>query len=123
MPLKTLYTIFCIAVFMFIAKPFIGFSVRVPESQLVKSNSILSKSFAIRKPDDLNDAKSKAYNLQQRLVNPNQLVFLTIAGLLLFLFPLLFKRDIFSANGSITSLNANAFAPEDIFLSSGKLTI
>ena len=108
---------------MFIAKPFIGFSLGTSENELVKSHSILSKSFAIRKPDDLNDAKSKANILQQQLVNPPQQVFLTIAGLLLLLFPLLFKRDVFTSHGFIKSSNLNAFIPDDIFLSTGKLTI
>ena len=123
MPLKAFYTIFYIAVFMFIAKPFIGFSLGVSENQLANSQSILSKSFAIRKPDDLNDARSKANNLQQQLVNPPQQIFLTIAGLLFLLFPLLFKQDIFAYNSLIKNLKRNAYVPEDIFLCSGKLTL
>jgi hypothetical protein len=121
--LKTLYTLFCLAVLMFIAKPFIGFSLGMSESQLVKSNSLLAKSFAIRKPDDLNDAKSKANYLKQQLVNPPEHVSLTIAAILCLLFPLFFYRDIFMGYGFLNSHNANVYIPENIFLLTGKLTI
>ena len=120
---KTLYTIFYLAVLMFIAKPFIGFSLGQTESQLVKSHSILAKSFTIRKPDDLNDAKSKANFLKQRLANPPEHISFTIAAILFLLFPLFFYRDVFTGLGFLNSLNSNAFIPENIFLLTGKLTI
>lgn len=120
---KTLYTIFYLAVLMFIAKPFIGFSLGQTESYLVKSHSILAKSFTIRKPDDLNDARSKATSIKQKLTNPPEHISLTIAAIICLLFPLCFKQDIFTGYGFLNSHNSNVFIPEDIFLLTGKLTI
>jgi hypothetical protein len=122
-PLKTLYTLFSLAVLMFVAKPFIGFSIENIEGQLIDAHSLLAKSFTIRKPDDLNDAKSKASSLKYQLTNPPENIFLTIAALLGILFPVVSITNIFTGNSFLNSLKLSLTPPDQPYLLTGKLTI
>jgi len=121
--LKTLYTLFYLAVFMFIAKPFIGFSLGSFASQVIKSHSLLAKSFSKRKPEDLDDAKINAAVIKQKLTNPPETISLTIAAVLELLFPIEFERNSITGQSFLNTLKANLQPTEHPYLLTGKLTI
>lgn len=121
--LKTLYFFFYLAVLMFTAKPFIGFSVIGVNSPLIDSHSILAKSFSKRKPEDLEDSKTKAGAIRQQLTNPPLPLLLSIMALLAFLFPFIFKRTNRIGHSLINELK-NALVPAaQPYLLTGKLSI
>jgi len=90
--LKTAKVFFCLAVLLFVAKPFIGFSIISFANIPVASNSLLIKSFSNRKPEDLKDAEAKKATIHRLLSNPPAILLLTIAALLGLLFTALFKK-------------------------------
>jgi len=119
---KTFYTIFYLAVLMFVAKPFIGFSltnINIP----VEAHSLLAKSFTNRKPEDLEDAKAKALTIRQQIIDPPFPLLLSITALLLFLFPLAFKRDVFTGYSFLNNLKVSLIPAAQPYLLTGKLTI
>jgi hypothetical protein len=120
--LKTLYILFCLAVFMFIAKPFIGFSININNKQLDIHN-ILIKSFSNRKPEDLQDAKQKAALLRAQLTNPPMPLLLRIATLLAFVFPFLFKAYNNTKSSYLNSLQLSLIPTDQPYLLAGKLII
>jgi len=121
--LKTLYFFFYLAVLMFTAKPFIGFSLINFNGLLIDSHSILAKSFSKRKPEDLEDSKAKAGAIHQQLTNPPLLLLLSIIALLSFLFPLVFKRASRIGDSFINGLKTALVPAAQPYLLAGKLTI
>jgi hypothetical protein len=107
---------------MFVAKPFIGFSLANTDST-IESHSLLTKSFSKRKPEDLDDAKAKASSIQEQIINPPFPLLLSIASLLAFLFPLIFVRDFFSGSSFLNSLKVALIPAAQPYLLAGKLTI
>ena len=92
MKAKRLYYFFYLAVMMFVAKPFIGFSILTSDvASIIESHSLLAKSFTNRKPEDLDDSKTKASAIHHQLTNPPLPLLLTITALLTLLFPLLLR--------------------------------
>ena len=120
-PINTVKIFFYLAVLLFVAKPFMGYSIFYVDHQVTQPGNILVKIFSQRKPEDLEDAKIVAANIHHKLTNPP--VLLSIMALLGFLFPALYKRAIDINNSSINNMNL-AFVPvhQPYFLS-GKLTI
>lgn len=122
MQAKTFYTLFYLAVLMFVAKPFIGFSltnVCIP----IEAHSLLAKSFSKRKPEDLEDARAKASFIKQQITDPPFPLLLSVTALLAFLFPLVFKRDIFTGSSFINSIKTALIPAAQPYLLTGKLTI
>ena len=108
---------------MFIAKPFIGFGLGEFENHGIESHSILAKSFAKRKPEDLEDAKIKAAEIKQKLSNPPETIFLTIAAILGLFFPIVFKRSPLAVQSFLDDIKASLQPAEHQYLLTGKLTI
>jgi hypothetical protein len=79
--------IFCIAAFLFVAKPFIGFGISGHLKSPVKTN-IFAKIFSKRK---IEDGRSSMNAIQKQLSQPATNLFLRFAFLLAILFPLVFK--------------------------------
>lgn len=123
MQVKKLYTLFYIAALMFVAKPFLGFSIVHPGSQLIESHSLLAKSFSNRKPEDLEDAKIRASSIRALLMHPPVRAFSTIAAFLVILFPAVFRRNNSAGNSFIALLQSRLFPPAQPYLLAGKLTI
>jgi hypothetical protein len=88
--------IFCLAVLLFVAKPFIGFNLLSSAHPPIEIHNILVKCFSKRKPEELKDAELRAAAIQQQLANPPAV--LGIAIFLVFLFPFAFKPE-----GGVTS--------------------
>lgn len=123
MQLKTLYTLFFLGVFMFVAKPFIGFSLSGSKQQLIESHSLLEKSFSKRKPEDIEDAKAKASSIRQLLTHPPLPLLLTIVALLSVLFTLTFKRPDIISGSFLNGLRLSLVPADQPYLLTGKLSI
>jgi len=121
--LRTFYTIFSVAVFMFIAKPFIGFSLGELENQATESYSLLAKSFSKRKPEDLEDAKIKASDIKQKLTTPPEKISLTIAAVLGLFLPIGFISKLLAGKNFLNNFKAGLVPEEHPYLIIGKLTI
>jgi len=86
--LKTAKWLLAVAVLLFVAKPFIGFSLN--PSKITLQGSILVKSFAKRKHDYVENSSFDAKTIQKQLANPVDQLFLLFSALLSVLFPVLF---------------------------------
>lgn len=120
---KTLYSFFYLAVMMFVAKPFIGFSISNLDASLIESHSLLAKSFSKRKPEDLEDSKAKACSISQQLTNPPLPLLLCITALLAFLFPVVFIRYNGTSYSFLNSLKTALVPARQPYLLAGKLII
>lgn len=120
---KALYGLFCLAVLLFIAKPFIGFAVVSGGSTNITSNSILVKSFAKRKPEDLRDAETRKAALRVMLMQPPVKQLFPITFLLGILFPLLFRSKPAITNGFLSQINYSLIPAAHPYLLAGKLII
>ena len=124
MKAKKLYSFFYLAVLMFVAKPFIGFSIsNFDSASIIESHSLLAKCFTNRKPEDLEDSKAKAGAISLQLTNPPLPLLLTITALLSLLFPLIFKRTGRTGNSFINELKTALVPAAQPYLLTGKLTI
>jgi hypothetical protein len=120
---KALYSFFYLAVLMFVAKPFIGFSIANLEGASIEVHSLLAKSFSKRKPDDLGEAEAKVLNIHQQLIDPPLPLLLSITSLLGLLFPLVFKRLNGAGNSFLNNLKTALIPADQPYLLTGKLTI
>jgi len=121
---KKLYSFFYLAVLMFVAKPFIGFSISgVNSAFMIESHSLLAKCFTNRKPEDLEDSKATAVAIQHQLTNPPLPLFLTITALLSLLFPVVFKAANRVGDSFINELKTALVPAAQPYLLTGKLTI
>lgn len=124
MKAKKLYSFFYLAALMFVAKPFIGFSIACIDSvSIIESHSLLAKSFTNRKPEDLEDSKAKAGAIRLQLTNPPLPLLLTITALFSLLFPLLFKRNERVGYSFLNNLQTSLVPAAQPYLLTGKLTI
>jgi len=114
---------FFLAATLFIAKPFLGFSIFSAGSPTIEIHNILVKSFSKRKPEDLNDAKEKAASIRQQLTNPPVVLFLAITALLGFIFPLAFKRGNSISYSFLNDLKLSFIPAAQPYLLTGKLII
>ena len=119
--LNTVKIIFCLAVLLFIAKPFMGYVVLASGNGLKQPHSIMVKIFSKRKPEDLEDAKTIAAAIHQKLINPP--VSLTLLALLAFVFPFVYKRSGRISYSSLNELNVTLVPIHHPYFLSGKLTI
>src|SRR3984885_12950469 len=87
--LKTAKWLLSIAVFLFVAKPFVGFNIN--PSSLTSEASILVKSFTKRKHEYVENSSFDAKTIQRRLADPINQLFLLFSGLLGILFSLIFE--------------------------------
>jgi hypothetical protein len=121
---KAIYSLFLLAVLLFIAKPFIGFAVvAANQGQAIASNNILVKCFAKRKPEDIRDAENRKAALQALLLDPPLKQLLPITFLLGILFPVLFRSKQLITNGFLSHINFSLIPVAQPYLLTGKLII
>jgi len=118
---NTVKIFFYLAVLLFVAKPFVGYSITGNMRQLTQPHNILVKIFSKRKPEDLEDAKITASVIQHKLNNPPLL--LTIMALLGLLFPTIYKRIAGVNYSFLNNLQAGLIPAYQPYFLSGKLTI
>jgi len=120
---KALYTVFCLAVLLFVAKPFLGFAIISSGAGRVQTHNILVKSFTKRKPEDFRDAEARKIAIQRILTNPPLPFILCITALLGLLFPAIFKCAGRCSAAYLNNLRLNLIPSAPSFLLNGKLTI
>jgi len=115
--LTAIKLIFSLAVLLFVAKPFLGFSV-CEANQPIGAHNLLTKSFTKRKTENFESAEA-----QKRLAQAPVLKFFSIALLLDFLFPFIYKRLAVISGQSLHGLNAVLVPVQPSYLLTGKLII
>jgi len=120
-PINTVKIFFYLAVLLFVAKPFVGYSIFYVDHHVTQPGNLLVKIFSQRKPEDLEDAKIVAADIHHKLSNPP--VLLSIMALLGLLFPALYKRVTDINNSFINNTNVALVPVHPPYFLSGKLTI
>lgn len=113
---------FCFAVLLFVAKPFLGFSmfsrIHPPADQ-----SIFIKSFTKRKQEYAEDSSFDMDALQKKLADPVKEVFLRFSFLLSILFPVLSGACKNITDRFLNELQLSLSPREHSYLLNGKLII
>lgn len=120
---KALYSLFFIAVMLFVAKPFIGFATLTGTREHITAHSILVKSFSKRKPEDLRDAELQKASLRMMLSDPPLKLLISITFLLGVLFPLLFRNAALITHDCLNRIRYSLIPAEQPYLLTGKLSI
>ena len=118
--LKTAKWLFAIGVLFFVAKPFIGYSIR---SGSLSEASILVKSFTKRKHDYVEDSVQDAKNIQKRLADPVNQLFLHFSFLLGIISALTFDTAFNITAGFLQKIKRNLFSSPEAWLLDGQLII
>lgn len=115
---KTAYRVFLIAATLFVAKPFIGFTL-YPTLADCHSANLLVKVFAKRKPEDLREADERKTAVARQLNNPPLQLVTTIFAIT----ALFFAAFLFSARAFKVFEPAYTLYSPVIYLLTGKLVI
>jgi len=115
---KTIKLILFFAALVFVAKPFVGFSLSGHLKSPVKTN-IFVKVFSKRK---IEDARSIMSAIQKHLATPLTNLFLRFSFLLTILFPLAFKPDNEITAGFLNQLQLR-LVPMPVSMFTGQLLI
>lgn len=121
--LTTFRLIFSFAALLFIAKPFLGFTISIHQPHYNQVHSILVKSFTKRKPEGIKEANASIESIQKLLNNPLRIICSTISLLLLTLFPAVFKSSLNITDKFLSDIRNTLFPPEHAYLLTGKLII
>src|ERR1700751_3414752 len=120
--LKSAKIYFCFAVLLFVAKPFIGFSmftrVHPPTAQ-----NIFIKSFNKRKLEYRRDSSYNMAAIQKRLAEPVSPLFLAIRILLSLILPVIFACEIKVTNRFLIDLQSQLSPPGPSYLLNGAFII
>jgi hypothetical protein len=106
-----------LAVLLFVAKPFLGFSI-CEANHPIEMHSLLAKSFTKRKTENFESAEA-----QKKLAQSPALKLLSFAILLDFLFPFIYKRVTVISSQSLHGLNLALVPVQPSYLLTGKLII
>jgi len=119
--LKTAKWLFVVGVFLFVAKPFIGFA--LDPAQMTVTQSILVKSFTKRKHEYVENSSLDAKTIQKKLADPVNQLILLFSCLLSIVYPLTW-RSLVDFTGQSTRKIKLALAPSnDTWLLNGQLII
>ena len=121
--LKTYKLILSIAALLFLAKPFLGFSVYEQLQEKGQENTLLVKVFAKRKPEFMEEVITRSVVFQALLKEKADQFIFTFGALLLCLFPLLslFGDKLFSRYNNRKIQDITSIDP--IYLLTCRLTI
>lgn len=114
------------AMFMVVAKPFVGFSLRYQQyfkSVHHRSPSILVKSFTKRKQEYADEHESNIAKVQQRLANPVLPSVLLLAFAISLFLPALLRSVKTATHSILDGIRYGLAAPQQLYLLGGKLTI
>lgn len=126
MPVRYLKYFLVFAMFMFVAKPFVGFSLRYQHyfrKTHHNSSSILVKSFTKRKLEHNEDSEFSLSGIQKRLANPAVPLVLLFAFVLSALLPSVLRSVKTATNSILAAIVYGLNPPQQLYLLSGKLTI
>lgn len=121
-PLKFKFFLFA-AVFMFAAKPFVGFSFFNRIQPSWNDTTILVKAFTKRKQEYVEDSEFDIISIQQHLANPVTQVFLLFSFFLKRFFSTVSCSVKTVTNHMLTAIQLGLFPPQHRYLLGGKLII
>lgn len=113
--LKSAKIYFCFAVLLFVAKPFLGFSMFTRVHPPAAEN-IFVKSFSKRKLEYRRDSSYNITAIQKRLADPVQPLFLGIRILLGLILPAIFALGISLTNRVLLDLESRLTLPQPSYL-------
>lgn len=113
--------ILSIAALLFLAKPFLGFSIYERLQDKAQENTLLVKVFAKRKPEFMEEATTRSIAFQMLLKKKASEFIFTFAAVLLSLFPLLTEHAITGRYFGRKKEDNSSIDP--IYLLTGRLTI
>lgn len=119
---KTAQIFFCLAVLLFIAKPFLGFSMFTRVHPPAAEN-IFIKAFNKRKLEYRAGGSYDISAIQKRLADPVNPLFLPLFFLLGLLFPLIFAPATNITGGLLRRIKLNLSPTKHTYLLNGKLII
>ncbi len=109
-----------IAVVLFVAKPFLGYT--IDRSNPVAAVTILVKSFTKRKLEFVENSKYDIKTVQKKLADPVNALFLLFSCLLSIIYPLI--EEALNVGGNfIRRLKLSLFPAPDAWLLNGQLII
>lgn len=125
MPVQSFKYFLIFAMFMFVAKPFVGFSLRYQNyfRKAHHGSSILVKSFTKRKLEHNEESEFNLAGIQKRLANPVIPVVLLFVFALSTLLPAATVRLKALTYGFLAAILYSLNTPQQLYLLGGKLTI
>ena len=120
--LKSAKIFFCLAVLLFVAKPFLGFSM-FSRLHPPAEESIFVKAFTKRKLEDPENSNLSASVIQKKLAEPVQQFILRFSFLLTILFPAVFAAGPQITNRFLRRVKLSMYPLRDTYLLNGKLII
>lgn len=120
--LKSAKIFLLFAVLLFVAKPFLGFSVFNPLYHPAK-HSILVKSFTKRKLEYAENSNFDIETIQKRLAKPLTWFTITFPFLLCFMLPIVFSIRANISNLFLRRIQLSLVPQEHSYLFNGKLII
>jgi len=126
MPVLKIKYLLVIAMFMFVAKPFVGFSLRYQhyfKAVHHHSPNILVKSFTKRKQEYTDENETNIAKVQQRLANPALPSVLLFAIALSLFLPAVLRLVKTVTHSILAAIYYSLAPPQQLYLLGGKLTI
>ena len=120
--LKSAKIFLCLAVLLFVAKPFIGFAM-FSRKHPPAVESILVKAFTKRKLEDSENSNFNIKAIQKKLAEPVQYFILRFSFLLTIIFPAIFASGIDITNRFLRGIKLSLYLCEHTYLLNGKLII
>jgi hypothetical protein len=113
---------FCLAVFCFVAKPFLGFSLFSRLHPPAVEN-IFVKAFTKRKVEQSEDSNYSMSAIQKKLANPAESLLLPFSFFLSILFPAVLAVEISTTNRFLRRIKPGLSQGRPTWLLNGKLII
>jgi len=113
---------FCLAVLLFVAKPFLGFSMFNRQHPPAVEN-IFVKAFTKRKLEDPENGISKTEAIQKKLAEQTRYFVLRFSFLLGIIFPFFFSSGANITSRFLRGLQLSLIPQRDTWLLNGKLII
>ncbi|HEY8784369.1 MAG TPA: hypothetical protein VIM16_22265 [Mucilaginibacter sp.] len=119
---KSAQIFFCLAVLLFVANPFLGFTI-FSRLHPPSEENILAKAFTKPKLEDPENSHSKSRAIQKKLAEPVQYFVLRFTFLLSIIFPAVFASKANITNGFLRRLKFGLVPCRQTYLFNGKFII
>ena len=113
---------FCLAVLLFVAKPFLGFTM-FSRAHPPATDNIFVKAFTKRKVEDPENSNLSASAIQKKLAEPVNEFILRFSFLLCIIFPLAFADGTNITNLFLRTLKLRLYPRDPAYLLNSKLII
>jgi hypothetical protein len=120
--LKSIKMYFFFAVLLFVAKPFLGFSM-FSRANPPATENIFVKAFTKRKQEYVEDSCFDIAAIQAKLADPVKQFFVRFTYFLSLLFPAVFSSNLFLTTGFINQIALQLTPSRHTYLRNGKLII